>query len=243
MTNQKNFSHAGTQAIKNKFIAISIFFLLSIIMIFVYRALETKEDHTRIQQIEAQATTILQVINLDLQKRVRSLQRLVKRWEARNGTPQAEFTTDALAYITDDPGYQAIEWVDKSFHVRWIIPLKGNEKAQGLNLGFEKHRLIALKQARDKKLPTLTSPIDLVQGGKGFLVYNPIFVGNEFEGFVLAVFRTQELLEHLVEVPENQGRDANYIVQILMDRDTIFTEPSWDDNRETRWERQEEATL
>jgi len=167
MTNQKNLSHAGAHVIKNKLIPISIFFLLSILVIFMYRSLETNEDQARTRQIEAHATTVLQIINLDLQKRVRSLERIVKRWEIRNGgTPRAEFENDAFAYITDDPGYQAIEWVDKSFHVRWIIPLKGNEQAQGLNLGFEKNRLTALRQARDKKLPTMTAPIDLVQGGK-----------------------------------------------------------------------------
>lgn len=243
MPNQKKRSHTGAHALKNRLIAISLFFLLSSVVIFAYRALESKEDQARTRLIEAHATTTLQIINLDLQKRVRSLERLVKRWEVRNGTPRAEFETDAFAILTDDPGYQAIEWVDKSFHVQWIIPLKGNEQAQGLNLGFEKKRLIALQQARDKKLPTMTSAIDLIQGGKGFLVYNPIFVDNEFEGFVLAVFRTQELLEHLIGAPENQVRDADFVMQVLMDGDTIFTEHGWDDVQEKSWERQEEATI
>jgi len=116
---------------------------------------------------------------MDLQKRVQSLQRIVERWEIRGGTPQHEFESDALAYITDDPGYQAIEWVDNTFHVRWVVPQAGNDKAHDLYLGFEQKR------------PTLSSPVDLVQGGKGFLVYDPIFVGDEFKGFLLAVFRTQ----------------------------------------------------
>lgn len=138
MTKQKNLSHAGAHAIKNRLIPISIFFLLSILVIFVYRALETNEDQARTRLIEAHTKTVLQIINQDLQERLQSLERIAKRWEVRNGTPRAEFESDAFAYITDHPGYQAIEWVDKSFHVRWIIPLKGNEQAQGLNLGFEK---------------------------------------------------------------------------------------------------------
>ncbi|MCP5070051.1 MAG: PAS domain S-box protein, partial [bacterium] len=37
--------------------------------------------------------------------------------------------------------------------------------------------------------------IDLVQGGKGFLVYVPIFIGDRFDGFILGVFKVSRFID------------------------------------------------
>ena len=81
------------------------------------------------------------------------------------------------------------------FHVRWVEPLAGNEAALDLNLSFEPHRKNALLAARDSQTFTITKPIDLVQGGKGFLAYFPLYnQQSEFEGFILGVFDINALV-------------------------------------------------
>jgi len=178
--------------ISKKHLPILLGIFLCMLVAGLWTALEELENDNRHKSVETEAQNIAEIITSDLQIRIKSLQRITKRWENRGGTPKHEFINDTQAYIIDNPGYQALSWVDESFYVRWIIPFIGNEAALNLNLAFEKNRRIALEKAKKRKSPTVTSPIELVQGGKGFLVYIPIFVQNEFDGLLSAVFRTQD---------------------------------------------------
>lgn len=222
---------------KAKLIPVFIFLLLFILTIGVYKTLESRENDNRHQVIKAHAKNALHLIDIDIAKRVQSLTRIVNRWEVRGGTPQFEFIKDAQAYLHDDPGYQAIQWVDKDLYIRWIIPLQGNEQALNLNIGFEKKRRDAFEQAKKQKTVTLSSPIDLVQGGKGLLVYKPIFVSNNFAGFVLAVFRTQKWLESLLANNDGPNRDSDFSFKISIDGELVFKSPGWDTNyQESHWQ-------
>ena len=130
---------------------------------------------------------------------------MARRWETHGGISQAAWENDAANLERDMPGFQAIEWVDPNYVVRWIVPMAGNEAAKDLDLSFEDRRRRALESARAKRVPTMSMSLDLVQGGKGFLVYVPIFVSDtgqpadslesaNFQGFVLGVFRIDTLI-------------------------------------------------
>ncbi len=80
------------------------------------------------------------------------------------------FESDARSYFTDLPGFQALEWVDLDFHVRWIVPMAGNEQDLGLNLAFEEERRIELETAKESRVPTMTSPINLFSARTPFLL-------------------------------------------------------------------------
>ncbi|MBT3634777.1 MAG: diguanylate cyclase [Candidatus Marinimicrobia bacterium] len=229
--------------IRKKQFPILLGIFLCMLVAGLWKALEDQEDDNRFKAVETEAQKIAAIINIDLQSRIHSLERITNRWEIRGGTPKDEFEKDARAYIVDSPGYQAIEWVDRTFHVRWIVPLKGNEAAQNLNLAFENTRLIALENARDRKFPTLTSPIDLIQGGKGFLVYHPIFVQDKFEGFVLAVFRTQEWLAHILQSKTSPKEKRKFLALISMDDKQIYSHEHWDKQKESKWEMTVETNL
>jgi len=254
MTDSRKKIQVGALQIRAGLISLILFLVLAVMIFAVYRKLENRENETRHQRIGVVATDSLSYIDIDLQKRIHSLKRIVNRWEIRGGIPRAEFESDARAYLTDYSGYQAIEWVDKNLIVQWIIPLAGNEKNQEMNIGFEKNRRIALEEARDSKLSILSSPIDLVQGGKGFYVFNPIYVDNEFEGFVLAVFRTQEWLDELVHAHEaqdhqidssvTQNQDSNFLFSISIDGIDVFKDREWENTSQlSHWDASVDATL
>lgn len=95
------------------------------------------------------------------------------------------------AHITDMSDVQAIEWVDRTYHVRWVVPLAGNAVAAGLNLAAESRRRSALEDSRTRREPSATQPFDLVQGGKGLLLLFPVYRVGDFDGFVLAVFNAE----------------------------------------------------
>lgn len=152
--------------------------------------------------LRSASTGSLQRVGNEVQRRleeeIRGLVSICRRWERSGGLSREEWTVEARQLMDNFGDMQAIEWVDRSFHVRWIVPLEGNEVAADLDLGFEPRRRLALEMARDGHSVIATRPIDLVQGGKRFLVYVPLFLDKDlnevFDGFVLGVYRLDSLL-------------------------------------------------
>ncbi|MHC4874288.1 MAG: sensor domain-containing diguanylate cyclase [Planctomycetota bacterium] len=214
-----------------KWVSIFIFLLLSGIVTILWLTLNKNENEKQQQLLKTEAENLANYLRADMRSRIPALQRMVKRWETRGNIPENEFILDAQSYIEDYPGFQAIEWVDKTFHVRWIIPLSGNEKAKGLNLAFEMKRRIALEKARDRKKPTMTSPINLVQGGKGFLIYFPIYINGKFNGFILAVFRIQEWLDFTFSIRESQEELENFIASVAINKEKVFEQTHYNKSK------------
>ncbi|WP_420588616.1 diguanylate cyclase domain-containing protein [Bacterioplanoides sp.] len=200
----------------------------------VYQREQAFLEHTLQQHSER----IVVAIRHDINKRIQAVQRLADRWQLRGGTPRPEFYADATNYVIDDIGYQAIDWVDESYHVRWVVPEKGNEAAINLDLAFEERRLRALERAKKKNAPTLSSPIQLVQGGTGVLIYFPLYVQKEFNGFVLAVLNTDSWLENLLhnhklhdqnlQNPKSDQRNDDLLIQVLFEDDVVFRDKGFD---------------
>lgn len=118
-----------------------------------------------------------------------ALDRMGARMKSGMETDKALWELDAAQHIHDNPEFQAIEWIDSSLHIRWIQPLKGNETAVDLDSKFEKRRLEAVENAINKGTVNLSKVIDLVQGGKGFLIYAPIVRNGHFVGMIAGVCR------------------------------------------------------
>lgn len=98
------------------------------------------------------------------------------------------------------------------FPIGYIIPVKGNEKAVGLDMAHETNRYTAATKSRDTGDAQITGPITLVQdSGKtpGFLFYAPFYEGgtyedaderkNHFSGMVYAPFVVKKLMQGVLE--------------------------------------------
>ena len=68
-----------------------------------------------------------------------------------------------------------------------LVKPKENQKAIGMNMLAEHERKEAATLAKDTRKYTLEGPYDLKQGGKGALLYDPIYVNGEFWGFSILV--------------------------------------------------------
>ncbi|MCG8615485.1 MAG: diguanylate cyclase, partial [Desulfobacterales bacterium] len=191
--------------------------------------LNEREDRDLHKMVTAKAGEMAGYVDADMHSRIPAVRRIADRWTVHEGLLRKEFEADARAYVNDLPGFQALEWVDQNYIVRWIIPQAGNERALGLNLASEDTRRIALEKARYSSTPTMTPPIDLVQGGKGFLVYFPIHIRGEFEGFILAVFRAEEWLRHIFSIRETKADRINYRVGVLLNDIRVFSQEKTDD--------------
>ena len=155
--------------------------------LFVAARLRSAQEHALYDATRDALVRVESSIERRLGEQRGALVRLARRWERRGAVSEAEFAAEAQQLIGDFGHLQAVEWADPDLRVRWIIPLAGNEGAQDLDLGFEERRRVALDEARRSRTVVATRPIDLVQGGKGFLLYVPLFPRDEFGGFLLGV--------------------------------------------------------
>ena len=84
--------------------------------------------------------------------------------------------------------------------VSLMYPMAGNEKAIGLDYRTDPKQREAALRARDEKKLILAGPVDLKQGGKGFIGRFPVFVkgaanSDRFWGIVSAVIDVDRLYE------------------------------------------------
>ncbi len=103
------------------------------------------------------------------------------------------------------------------FHVYYVAPLAGNEKALGFDLASNPARRAALRRAAATGGMIATARIVLVQsvdGGYGFLVFYPVFGPSvehapaSLRGFVLGVFKVRNLIAPTLQAVAAPPRGA-----------------------------------
>ncbi|MBD2564965.1 MULTISPECIES: PAS domain S-box protein [Nostoc] len=197
---------------------VAIGIVISIVVLLLWQSLLIYQ-HTEINLLIAQEAAAVKIeLSSRLDSRILALERMAKRWEASGGTLRPVWEVDAANYLKDLKGYQAIEWVDSTAHIRWIAPLKGNESALNLDLSQSAQRRTALLTARNIRQTTLTRTLELKQGGKGFLVFVPLYVGERFDGYLVGVFQIQSLLDRIL--PEQLTQ--NYEIAIFDGDELIY---------------------
>ncbi|WP_338014445.1 diguanylate cyclase domain-containing protein [Pseudomonas cavernae] len=115
-------------------------------------------------------------------------------------------------------GYQAIQWLDADLQMRWLLPLRGNEAATHLRLTPEHPNYPLAMEAKASGLPRFSDSFALVQGGRGFILYTPLYLpsgGQEpvFDGFLQGVFRVEGLMDELLD-----GLDSRHFNVRLLER-------------------------
>ncbi|MBW4934869.1 putative bifunctional diguanylate cyclase/phosphodiesterase [Marinobacter sp. F4206] len=127
-----------------------------------------------------------------------AIQRMAQRLEASPNTTEAIWREDARHYLEDFGVYQAVEWIDRNFIIRWLEPYTGNEDVIGFNVAFSEQRRQALEAARATGTFDISGIIDLRQGGKGLVIYAPVGTGADNNGFIAGVFRMEVLARQLL---------------------------------------------
>ncbi|NGX42860.1 MAG: Signal transduction histidine-protein kinase BarA [Chlamydiae bacterium] len=173
-------------------------FAFLIATVVLWQALEDQERYQFQKANEAKAEQVKTTLDNFLQLRIQSLEHIAKRWEARGSTPKEEWEVDALSYIDAKSGLNVIEWADASFHVRWIAPWEGNEAAKDIDLMYDNSHADAIKQMKQQKKTSSSPVVKLVQGGKGFLVYVPLFPKGVFDGFIVGGFDIKTLFDGIL---------------------------------------------
>lgn len=182
-----------------------------LITLWLWQRLEINEIKQIQRKTQLAALEIQQNIETNIENRVLALLRIAKQWEISGRPLQPHWEAHATLYLKHYPGLQAIEWVDSNYQIQWIVPLADNEVAQNFNLSLEEKRRQAGEAARNRREITLTATVNLLQGGKDFIVYIPIFLEgkipktlsnplttDQFDGFILGVFDLENLLNKIL---------------------------------------------
>ncbi|MCX9156451.1 PAS domain S-box protein [Niveibacterium sp. 24ML] len=157
------------------------------------------------QVLDSDTAALARAAETVMADRLRSVRRMALRWEAAKGTPEAQWRSDAQAYLADLPGIQAVQWADETGVIRWIEPLAGNEKVLGLNLNRNGARKERLARAKATGKPIATPVFPLAQGGRGFLVFVPVKKQWQADGTLILVFRIDAFAPQLF--PEKARRE------------------------------------
>lgn len=216
--------------------------MLCVLVFILWWTLDQREKNILRNKIKAEADYLATHVEADLRNRIPSLQRMAGRWEMRGGTPKDEFISDAHAYLSHVHGFLALEWVDQHYYVRWVVPLAGNEMTVNMNLLREETRRLAMLKAMKLKSPVVTAPIDLVQGGKGFLVFFPLMKNGSFDGFILAAFRIQEWLDFVFSIKEHHISE-DFRISVFFDQVLVYRQKGWDDLRTSAMSATSETTI
>jgi len=122
-----------------------------------------------------------------------------------------------------------------------MYPMQGNESAIGLDYRINDAQRAAALQARDSRELVMAGPVDLVQGGTGFIGRFPVFTSTEqggaFWGIVSAVVDTERLYANsglTADLPFDvalRGKDGTgadgplfYGSEAILERDPVTAE-------------------
>ena len=188
-------------------------------VIACWQALNQRESaaiENNVSFVLDQATTAL---IQDLNNRMHSLKRIAERWSLTGGTTRPAWDADVKNYIADQPGYQAIQWADATYTVRWIVPQLGNEAVQDLDLTQIPTSLATANRASKSGTVALSPAYMLTQGGLGFVAYQPVYLNQGgFDGIMIAVFKFDAWLDNVLNSLSGQP----FHFQILFEDKLVY---------------------
>ncbi len=84
------------------------------------------------------------------------------------------------------------------YRLSYLFPIKGNERALGLDYRNLPGQWPGVKRVVDGGAPTLLGPLTLVQGGRGLIYRVPVFVRGKYWGLISTVVNAESLFNETV---------------------------------------------
>ncbi len=182
------------------FIAILLTCLLSGIFIGWQALIEAEQAQTE-ARLQLESDSLARLIETRFEDQMGTLHRLASRWEYQRDRPEL-WDRDVQALLKDYQNFQAIEWLDDRYRMRWVEPLEGNEYILDFTYTSDHPNYPLLTQARESGRPVLSHTFEMQQGGKGLAYYVPLYRRSEdqmiFDGFLIGIFKVEVLVSSLL---------------------------------------------
>jgi PAS domain S-box-containing protein len=177
---------------------------------------------TQAEQAARLNRAVLDDISSALRERVRvagdSLDRMGKRGELYPAVQRrALWEADARLFLRDFPELRSVDWVRPDGAIAWHV---GGPPASGLGGGADVHasaRIASLEAARFSGRLSMTSPLDIGGGARGFLINAPVYDGARLFGFVSASVAYEDLFRNTL-----RGADAQFRIAIKDGDELLF---------------------
>lgn len=187
-----------------------LFLLLSAASLMIWRQLEQDQRRRLDDRLDYQARSLARQLENTLHTEVESLSRIARLWNNLGRFSREDWETEATAALTDFPTYQSVQWVGADLQMRWLLPLHGNEAARDFRLVPSHPNYALAMQARQTGEQRFSNSFALVQGGRGFVLYTPLYLRDaqgqrQFDGFLRGVFRVEPLMDQLLALLDNDS--------------------------------------
>jgi diguanylate cyclase (GGDEF)-like protein/PAS domain S-box-containing protein len=180
-----------------------LFLMLCLASAMLWRQLERDQQERLEERVGYQARSLARQLEGTLHTEVESLGRIARLWNNLGRLSRHDWEEEAELALMDFPAYQAVQWVGPDLQMRWLLPLRGNEAAANFRLTPDHPNYPLAMQARDSGEQRFSNSFQLVQGGRGFVLYTPLYLDDgkgqrQFDGFLQGVFRVEPLMDQLL---------------------------------------------
>jgi len=198
-------------------------------VLVLWRALTIEETRVIQHSTALVAADARSHVARDLQARIDMLERLAER--TLNYPFDAElWARDAGALIRDINEFQSLSWATPDAVVRWVAPQSHESKIIGYDMLSDPARGAAVRLAIQTRAVTLTPFTELVVGGKGVVIYAPVFDGDTLRGIAAGALGNGNWLKSLLD-----GHVADHYVDLVengvvvqsVEVDTPRAQASW----------------
>lgn len=198
--------------------AVAVAAYLAIVTLGLGQAVKRAELRQLDRLVERNATIAGDRIEARLNQQILELLRMASRLAPQSATTLTG-EKEVSFYLEHEVGWQAIEWVDASWLVRWSAP--AGRVTTVLDADGERKRRAAFDAARAHRRPMITAPIELAQGGRIVMAGVPVFVDDRFTGFVQATMEPDRLLETILD----GHRSLGYAIAVLDGGEEVAGDP------------------
>ncbi|HLT04444.1 MAG TPA: diguanylate cyclase [Pseudomonas sp.] len=176
--------------------------VLSCASVLLWRQIESVQQQRVDERVGYQARSLARQLESTLHLEVASLGRIARLWNDRGRLLHASWEEEVERVLRDFPAYQSIQWVGADLRMRWLLPVPGNEAALNFQLFPEHPNYPLAMDARQTGEQRFSNSFELVQGGRGFILYTPLYREQDgirlFDGFLQGVFRVEPLMQELL---------------------------------------------
>ena len=194
---------------RNKWLLIRTVIFFFVILILCHLGFELfNKFQEKEGKLEATYTAEASVRNLETQigrylENSDLLKNIIASGYSIDGT---EFDTLASLMIENKDAIEAYEIAPEGV-VEFAYPYEKNKKAIGLNMLEMAERKAEAEKAKESGKYTIAGPFELKQGGVGAIIFDPIYVDDEFWGFSMLVLNWDSFLS---ELHMDKLQEANY---------------------------------
>jgi len=140
------------------------------------------------------AASVANEVSSQLSARSLALVRMAWRLEVIGPPAVQEWETDVQLYLRSFTGLQGVVWLKPSLEVKSSVVREGQTAVLDWAGGLSDSQRAVAEEARRSRNARATSTFALPDGGRAFLVFVPIGGPEKDQGFIVGVYRVNELL-------------------------------------------------